>query len=250
MEAAILAATILALACVERTPALRRRALPLLRAHFGTDLFYLATGVIGLGLALRSLAAAYAGELSFPTGALGFALTLVLYDLGQWTAHALLHRYEPLWRLHKVHHSSRALDWLATFRAHPLEHALRHALSPVLLLLAGVPVPLVGVAGAVHGAWATFVHANLRELPRWVEGLLVTPRLHRLHHVATTGARNLGTFFTWWDWAAGRLTTAGADDDIGLGVIGEIESYPQRVPAQFVEPFRSGGARGVAIAAS
>jgi lathosterol oxidase len=51
--------------------------------------------------------------------------------------HLSLHRFEALWQLHEVHHSSPALDWLATFRSHLLEQALRHFATPLLLVAVG-----------------------------------------------------------------------------------------------------------------
>src|SRR5262245_24589771 len=146
-------------ALLERLPALRRRERRFLRRHFASDLVHLATGYGALGvLALAWLAwasAALAG-LGAPRPAWAalpavaqVALALVALDLGNYACHLPLHRLGPLWELHKVHHSSRDLDWLATFRSHLLEQALRRLLAPALLLALGMPLPAVASASAL-----------------------------------------------------------------------------------------------------
>jgi sterol desaturase/sphingolipid hydroxylase (fatty acid hydroxylase superfamily) len=252
----LLACVLGAIALAERSPGLRFERQPFLRRGFGTDLFYLATGAVALGLGVRHALARLAegsagvvpalGALSAP---LAVGLAIVLYDLGAYTTHLLLHRIEALWRLHEVHHSSPTLDWIATFRAHAAEHALRHLASPALLLLAGFPVAAVAVATATYTAWAAFNHANLRLELRWLEPLFVTPRLHRLHHVPATSGQNLGTIFSLWDRMRGILVTDPAAPLAPLGVPGREESYPQTWLAQLVEPFRrrhADGAEGLA----
>ena len=168
-----------------------------------------------------------------------FALTLGVYDLGAWIAHRAMHRFDFLWSAHKVHHASPRLDWLAAFRMHPLEHALRHALSPVLLLIAGFPVLYVALASILAAAWAAFVHANLDLGWARVEGWLVTPRLHHLHHVPATHDRNFGAIFSLWDRLAGRLTREPAAKDAALGVPGELATFPHTFWPQLAAPFVS-----------
>ena len=51
-------------------------------------------------------------------------LGLMLFELCGYAYHRLAHRVPALWRLHAVHHSAPTLDWLASFRQHPLEIGL------------------------------------------------------------------------------------------------------------------------------
>jgi sterol desaturase/sphingolipid hydroxylase (fatty acid hydroxylase superfamily) len=253
---ALLALTLFAIALAERSARLRFEPARFLRRHFASDLLYLASGAVALGLALRragEAAAAGFGALVPGLGALpapvSVLLATVLYDLGAYLTHLLLHRVDLLWRFHEVHHSSPHLDWLATFRAHVAEHALRHLLSPVALLLLGLPAASVAAAGAIYTAWAALNHANLRAELRFLEPLLITPRLHRLHHVPATSGRNLGTLFSLWDRMRGTLV---ADPDAALrplGVPGAVATYPQTWLPQLLEPLRRRTPRvaGVAI---
>lgn len=242
MELPWLALSWLAVISLERTR-WRRLSARFLRPHFAADLAFLATGVVGLGLAMRALAEQAAPALGLHAGfvwpaPLGLPFTVVVYDLGAWGAHWLMHRVPFLWRVHKVHHASPRLDWLAAFRMHPLEHGIRHAISPVLLLVCGFPPLYVAVASVASGAWAALVHANLAV--RWgpLGWLFVTPALHHLHHAPATSDRNLGAVFSLWDRLAGRLLVAQAPADALLGVPGEEHTHPHGWWAQVCEPFR------------
>jgi len=230
----------------ERAARVRFARLPLLRPHVATDLVYLATGAVALALLIRDALfrlTGVTGVLLPASSALpapvSLLLAIVLYDLAAYATHLLLHRSERLWRFHKVHHSSPVLDWLATFRAHFVEHALRHVASSGLLITLGFPLWSVAAAAAVNGVWAAFVHANLRLDLGSIEFVFITPRLHRLHHVASSGERNLGTLFSLWDRWRGNLLSASDVPLDPLGVPGEIETYPQSWLRQMVEPFRS-----------
>jgi sterol desaturase/sphingolipid hydroxylase (fatty acid hydroxylase superfamily) len=238
----ILAVAIIVLAAAERLPRIRFEPLRFFRPYFGTDLLYFLTGVLALGLAVQVLAArsnfAGLGSLDLPFPALAIA-ALVLYDLGGYVSHFLLHRIDALWELHKVHHSSFALDWLATFRAHILEHVLRHVLSTGGLLLLGFPATAIALAAASYGSWAAFAHSNLKLDLRWLEPVLITPRLHRLHHVPATADGNLGTIFSWWDRMRRSLVTEESAAAEPIGVRGERETFPQRWLPQLVHPLRA-----------
>jgi lathosterol oxidase len=234
---------LLAVITLERTR-WRRLPVPFLRPAFAADLLFLATGVVALGMAMRALAARAAATLGVPPLPHGPALaslaaTVVAYDFGAWSAHWLMHRVPFLWRVHAVHHASPRLDWLAAFRMHPLELALRHALSPVLLLLCGFAARDVAVASIVAGGWAALAHANLGVRWKVLEGLLVTPRLHHLHHVPETSERNLGAIFSFWDRLAGRLEPGDAPRDAALGVPDRVGAYPDGWWRQICEPFRA-----------
>jgi sterol desaturase/sphingolipid hydroxylase (fatty acid hydroxylase superfamily) len=235
-------------AALERIPRLRFASLSFFRPLFATDVLYLLTGWIALG-ALGTAAvlgsSAWLGALGVPRLAAlelplwaSIPIALVAIDLGNYSAHWLLHRFDPLWELHKIHHSSRRLDWLATFRSHLLEQALRRAVAPLGLILLGVPVPAVAFAVVSFNAWAIFNHSNLAPDLAFLEPLFITPRLHRLHHEPSTSHQNLGTVFSVWDRLRGKLVVAELPPETLFGVPGEADAYPQGFGRQLVEPLR------------
>lgn len=237
----------LVLAVLERLPGLRWRRAPLFRAFFASDLCYLLTGfVAGTSLATAYVVSASAmlGSLGAPRLAdlhpplwLGATVALLSLDAGNYVAHWLMHRYDALWEIHKVHHSSTSLDWLATFRSHILEQVLRRLLAPLVLIVVGLPIDATIVGASMFNAWAMLIHSNLCLDLRAVESVLVTPRLHRVHHDPATTHRNFGTFLTLWDrLLRGTFVTRDVADDVTFGVPGEVHTYPQGWRLQLVAP--------------
>jgi sterol desaturase/sphingolipid hydroxylase (fatty acid hydroxylase superfamily) len=118
-------------------------------------------------------------------GWIQFLEVVLVADLTQYWIHRAFHRVPFLWRFHAVHHSSRALDWLAGSRLHVVDVILTRGL--VL-----VPVFLLGFAPAALYAYlvfvsfhAVFIHANVRFRFGPLEQLLATPRVHHWHHAVT-----------------------------------------------------------------
>jgi sterol desaturase/sphingolipid hydroxylase (fatty acid hydroxylase superfamily) len=233
---------VLLAALLERVPKLQRQPLRLFRAHFATDIAFLVVGVIALSklttwyvTGASALLAEPAAKGSVLPVSAQIVVALVLLDLGNYLTHHLLHRFEALWAFHKVHHSHHLLDWLATYRSHLVEALLRRSIAPVLLILIGTPLDVIATAGSIFIAWATLNHTNLRIDLRFVEWLVITPRLHRIHHVTHTSMYNLGTVFSVWDRLLGRLCS---DENAALEPLGLGEAYPQSFLPLMRQPFR------------
>ena len=99
------------------------------------------------------------------------------------------------------------------------------------------------IGGAVFIAWAMLNHSNLDVNLRFLEPVLITPRLHHIHHLAAGGDRNLGTIFTFWDRLRGRLDLGERPAEAPLGVPGE-PNYPQGLWLSMREPFKRRALRG------
>ncbi len=247
--------TYLGFAALERVPGLQFRKSRLLRPSFLTDvgwyasavLLTLAFGPTSQGLA-RVVEAAGIPTLASANLSLWVLvpLAVALYDLLTFISHRVLHRVGWLWGVHKVHHSSRVLDWLATTRAHASEHLFRGLPAQLVLFAIGFPVEAVALGISVYAAFATLNHSSLRLDLRFLEGVFVTPRLHRLHHVPETTDRNFAAVFSFWDRIAGTLVVKDTAPDEPLGVPGEVDSYPQVWWRQLVEPLRTSRRRALA----
>ena len=234
-------------ALMERIQRVQLRPRPFFRIFFLTDVFYLLTGfVAGGSIATVYIArgSQFIGDVFSVPRLTNFSLPLWLVvilallalDAGNYAAHYCLHRFDALWEFHKIHHSSRELDWLATFRSHIAEQILRRLLTPVLLFLFGFPLNAVIIAGAFFIAWAILNHANLGLSMQALETVLITPRLHRIHHLSNASTNNLGTVFTFWDKLRGTLdvTEIAAEAELGNGE----PDYPQSWLRQFFMPLR------------
>ena len=242
----ILTTIFLFVALLERVPALQHCPGPLLRPWFATDIawYFVATAAAGLStfvfrplLVQLSVPGISSAVANLPT-VLRFLLATAVFDAVAFAVHLGMHRSDVFWRVHKVHHSSRHLDFLATTRTHAFELLIRNVPAQMALFALGVPPTVVALVVLVYGAFAVVGHSNLRLNLGWVEWLLITPRIHRLHHVPSTTQRNFATIFSVWDRATHRLVCADTSPDAVLGVPGEVESFPQRFGPAFREPLR------------
>ena len=230
---------------LERTRALRFRELSRPRRFLLTDMGWYAV-VIGATALSAFVVRPVLARLSIGPlrGALAEApflaklvLGVVLFDLVSFLVHRCLHRYDALWNIHKVHHSSLELDGSATTRTHMVENMLRFVPSQAMLFLVGMPVSVVAPAVAIAAVYGVSNHSNLGVDLRWIEPVLVTPRLHRRHHVPSTTMNNYGGILTVWDRLAGTLVRIDTGADERYGVPGEIDTYPQRFADAFRQPF-------------
>ena len=241
----VLTAVYLVVGRLERTPALRFRELSRPRRHLATDLAWYGVAITATAisvfvlrpvlslLTIAPLRDAIAGAPFLAKLALG----VVIFDLVSFLVHRGLHSHDVLWNLHKVHHSSLELDGFATTRTHMAENLLRFVPSQALLFVIGMPVSVVAGTVAVAAVFGVSNHSNLGIDLRWVERVLVTPRLHRRHHVPSTTMNNYGGIFTIWDRLAGTLVRTDTAPDERYGVPGEIDTYPQRFAEAFRQPF-------------
>jgi hypothetical protein len=143
-----------------------------------------------------------------------------------------------LWNLHKVHHSTLELDGFATTRTHMLENLLRFVPGQAVLFALGMPVATVALTVAIAAIYGVSNHSNLDIRANWLEAVLVTPRLHRRHHVPSTTQTNYGAILTIWDRLFGTLTRQDTLPDERYGVPGEIDTYPQPFAQAVRQPFR------------
>lgn len=160
---------------------------------------------------------------------------VVLADAGAYVAHRLAHRVPWLWTFHAVHHASEEVDWLASFRMHPMDSLLHVAAASAPFFALRVPaaaVPWLLLALRLH---AVFVHANLRAVPRWLAPWIAGPSFHRAHHEVDGDARNFATLFPLFDRCFG--TWADPPDDPSLARYGTTHPVSESYLGQLAGPF-------------
>ena len=113
---------------------------------------------------------------------LQFVLAVLCADLAQAALHRAYHRWDWLWRLHCVHHSSTHMDWLAGSRMHLLEIVLTRGMVLLPLVVLGFGQAAINAYVILVGLQAVLAHANLGLRPGWLEYVLVLPRYHHWHH--------------------------------------------------------------------
>jgi sterol desaturase/sphingolipid hydroxylase (fatty acid hydroxylase superfamily) len=213
VSVALLSSVYLIVAMLERTPALRFRRLTSPRPYLATDVAWYAVALVATAisafvfrpqLAKLAIGPLARRSLDLPFG-VKLLIGLVVFDLVSFTVHVAMHRIDALWNLHKVHHSTLELDGFATTRAHMLENLVRFVPGQALLYLVGMPVTVVTTTVATYAILGVSNHSNIGIDLRWAEPFVVTPRLHRRHHVPETSQNNFGTVLTIWDRAFGSL---------------------------------------------
>jgi sterol desaturase/sphingolipid hydroxylase (fatty acid hydroxylase superfamily) len=151
-------------------------------SHIGVQLFSIGALAPAIWLGRRLSHEAWSERVQSAPWAVQFVLIVIVADLAQYWAHRALHRFPPLWRLHAVHHSSRAMDWLAGSRMHPIEALLVRGCVLFSLSCVGFSASAVGAYLVFVSFHAVWIHTNIKGNFAWLEPFLVTPRIHHFHH--------------------------------------------------------------------
>lgn len=111
------------------------------------------------------------------------AIIFILSDIILYWTHRTFHQ-STLWHYHSIHHSSEHVDWLSTYRFHPINSWLSFTLVDALTLLVGFSPEAVSCMATFNMLYSAMVHANLN----WTFGpfkyLLASPVFHRWHHTS------------------------------------------------------------------
>ena len=168
---------------------------------------------------------------------------VVVADLAQYVVHRAFHRVPWLWRFHEIHHSARALDWLASARLHLVDIVVTRGLSFVPLYVLGFSAPAVYAYLVFVSFHAVFIHANVRFRFRPLERLLVTPRFHHWHHAAAAEAvdRNFAIHLPLLDRLFGTAYFPDGRWPDAYGLAGD--PVPDGWLRQLLSPFRSRSSR-------
>jgi sterol desaturase/sphingolipid hydroxylase (fatty acid hydroxylase superfamily) len=151
------------------------------------------------------------------------AAAVVLLDYTLYVWHVLTHRAPLLWRFHVVHHADLDLDASTALRFHFGE------LVSAVAWRAG-QIVVIGVSPLSLSVWQTFLflsilfhHSNVElpfELERRLSRLIVTPRMHGIHHsvVREETDSNWSSGLTVWDRLHGTLRLNVPQQEIYIGV--------------------------------
>ncbi len=169
------------------------------------------------------------------------AVVLMDYTLYLW--HVLTHRVPFLWRFHAVHHVDLDLDASTALRFHFGELA-------VSVPYRAAQVVLIGVDAEALSCWQMFLslsilfhHSNVR-LPRRLESalswLLVTPRMHGIHHSNEPAEANTNwsSGLACWDRIHRTFRLDVPQEQIHIGVKGIDAEEHVRLPEILTQPFR------------
>jgi len=168
----------------------------------------------------------------------------VLSDFFQWFTHLLLHRYNFLWRFHKVHHSVEEMGFSAHLRYHWMENIFYKPLKTLALML------VIG-AQPEHAFFVHFFsitighlnHANVRITWGPLKYVFNNSVMHLYHHAKELPADrangvNFGISLSIWDYIFKKnYIPQDKEGEYDLGFEG-IENYPKGFFGQFVSGFK------------
>ncbi len=137
-----------------------------------------------------------------PVGQTLFAVATLDYGLYLW--HVLTHKVPFLWRFHLVHHIDLDLDASTALRFHFGEMLLSVPWRLAQIVVAGASPLALSIWQTFLFASILFHHSNV-EIPPKIEQILrflvMTPRLHGIHHEANQARTNSNwsSGFALWD---------------------------------------------------
>ena len=149
------------------------------------------------------------------------ACALLDYTLYGW--HYLTHRVPLLWRCHVVHHADLDLSVTTALRFHFAELLLSVPFRLAQLRVLGVSPPAFTLWQRLLFISVLFHHSNIRlpiEWERRLNRLIVTPRMHGIHHsiVREETDANWSSGLTVWDWLHGTLRRDVPQQAVIIGV--------------------------------
>jgi len=237
---------------IERCAALRRSSRPLLgRLLVNVGMSVLAFAVAMVLVRPTALAVLqWAADKPFglihivpmPVAA-QFVVAFLLMDLTFYWWHVANHHIRFLWRFHNVHHIDPDLDVSTAFRFHFGEVALSAWFRVVQVSAIGLSAWMFAIYELVFQANTAFHHSTVRlpiRIERLLNLLLVTPRMHGIHHsqVRDETNSNYSVVFSWWDRLHRTLGLNIPQSDLVIGVPGYADRTDNRFWNDLLLPFR------------
>jgi sterol desaturase/sphingolipid hydroxylase (fatty acid hydroxylase superfamily) len=147
------------------------------------------------------------------------------------------------WRFHNVHHTDLDLDVTTAARFHFGEMIFSIGFLSLAVTVFGIAPIMLLVFFITFEAATLFHHSNWRlpiKLERILNLIVVTPRMHGIHHsiVQRETNSNWGTIFCWWDKLHGTLRRDVPQDAVTIGVAAYREERELTLGKLFALPFR------------
>lgn len=172
-----------------------------------------------------------------------FGVAFLLFDWSFYWWHRANHRVPLLWRFHNVHHVDPDLDVTTAFRFHVVEIGYSTVFRLAQVVLIGPALWMYLAYEFVFVGATLFHHSNVKlplRVERVLNGVLVTPRMHGIHHsnYHRETDSNYSTVFSWWDRLHRSLLLKVRQREIEVGVSGYLLPEDNRIWKLLCMPFR------------
>jgi len=165
-------------------------------------------------------------------------LFFVVLDFVQWFTHTLLHRYDFLWKFHKVHHSVKEMGFAAHLRYHWMETIVYRTLEYIPLALIGFGIDDFILVHLFTLAMGHFNHSNITIPLGVLKYIFNNPQMHIWHHgkkVPNKFGVNFGLTLSIWDYLFKTNYIPSNGRDIELGFEND-ENFPTNFISQEIYP--------------
>lgn len=119
---------------------------------------------------------------------LRFVLVVLAADAVEYASHRAYHEVPLLWRIHAIHHSPQAMDWLSGSRLHFLEPLVTRAFVLVPIFLLGFPQDTIFAYLIFISVQSVLIHSNIKMNLGWLRYVVVTTQFHHWHHASDAEA--------------------------------------------------------------
>jgi sterol desaturase/sphingolipid hydroxylase (fatty acid hydroxylase superfamily) len=127
-------------------------------------------------------------------------LAIIAVDFTYYWMHRIEHERRILWAVHSVHHSSQEYNLTTALRLSWLESLYEWLFFIPLLLIGFDAIQVLGALFAVV-LYQTWIHTEKVGKLGWLDGILNTPSVHRVHHATNADYidKNYGGILIIWD---------------------------------------------------
>ena len=176
-------------------------------------------------------------------GAVRSVLGFLLLDYTLYLWHRANHQAPLLWRFHAVHHVDLDLDSTTGLRFHFGELAMAAGFRAAQVLLLGVDRDTLRVWQQMLVFSVVFHHSNLElpaDLERRLNTVLVTPRMHGIHHSTRPDDTdsNYSSLLSCWDRMHGSMRSDVPQESVTIGILGFSRPEDVTLERSLTLPFR------------
>lgn len=142
-----------------------------------------------------------------------------------WFEHFVDHHVRLFWAVHVTHHSSEEYNLSTGFRSSVFMPFYRYLYFIPLALLGFRPMDILFMY-AITQLYGILVHTQaVKQVPRWIGYIFVTPAHHRVHHASNTAYldKNMGMGLIIWDRIFGTFADEMPEEKIRYGIVKPLD---------------------------
>jgi len=141
-----------------------------------------ATSMGAMLLIRRAMGLDFQSAMATQPGWMQFLEIVIITDFLAYLFHRALHQCAWLWRLHKVHHTSQRMDWLANVRLHPFDKMLGDCFQFIPIFCLGFSSAAVLTYTICLGFQGFLNHSNIKTDFGPLRWIIANPQFHHWHH--------------------------------------------------------------------